>query len=130
VPPLTRWYIKLAMLYLIAGLVIGALPPLTALAGPAYVHMLVVGWITQMIFGVAYWMFPKYSAEQPRGGDAIAIATFALLNFGLVLRVIVEPVRAWRPGLLPGSLLVVAGLAQALAGIGFAISTWPRVKVR
>ena len=118
------------MIYLVAGLLIGALPPLTAFAGPAYVHMLVVGWITQMIFGVAYWMFPKYSAEQPRGGDAIAIATFALLNIGLVLRVIAEPVRAWRPGLLPGSLLVVAGIAQALAGIGFAISTWPRVKVR
>lgn len=129
-PPLTRWYIKLAMLYLIAGLVIGALPPLTALAGPAYVHMLVVGWITQMIFGVAYWMFPKYSAEQPRGGNAAAIATFVLLNFGLVLRVIGEPVHIWRPGLLPGWLLVLAGIAQALAAIGFAVSTWPRVKVR
>ena len=129
-PPLTRWYIKLAMIYLIAGLLIGALPPLTAFAGPAYVHMLVVGWITQMIFGVAYWMFPKDSAEQPRGGNTIAIATFALLNIGLVLRVIAEPLRALRPGLLPGSLLVVAGIAQALAGIGFAFSTWPRVKVR
>ena len=118
------------MIYLIAGLVIGALPRLTALAGPAYVHMLVVGWITQMIFGVAYWMFPKYSAEQPRGGNAVAIGTFALLNIGLVLRVIAEPVRVWRPGLLPGWLLVVAGVAQALAGIGFAVSTWPRVKVR
>jgi len=130
VPPLTRWYIKLAMIYLIAGLVIGALPPVLAVAGPAYVHLLVVGWITQMIFGVAYWMFPKYSPEAPRGGNAVAIATLVLLNVGLVVRVLVEPVRAWRPELLPGWLLVVAGFAQALAGIGFAVSTWPRVKVR
>jgi hypothetical protein len=129
-PPLTRWYIKLAMVYLIAGLLIGALPPVLAFAGPAYVHLLVVGWITQMIFGVAYWMFPKYTPDRPRGGNVVAIATFALLNIGLVLRVIAEPVRAWRPGLLPGWLLVVAGIAQALAGIGFAVSTWPRVKVR
>ena len=129
-PPLTRWYIKLAMVYLIAGLLIGALPPVLAVAGPAYVHLLVVGWITQMIFGVAYWMFPKYSAEVPRGGNAVAIATLVLLNVGLVLRVVVEPLRAWRPELLPGWLLAVAGFAQALAGIGFAVSTWPRVKVR
>ena len=118
------------MLYLIAGLLIGAIPPVTALAGPAYVHLLVVGWITQMIFGVAYWMFPKYSPEAPRGGNTVAVATFVLLNFGLVLRVVVEPLRVWRPDALPGWLLAVAGLAQALAGVGFAVSTWPRVKVR
>ena len=125
------------MLYLIAGLLLGAvqafpvrLAPVIAVAGPAYVHLLVVGWITQMIFGVAYWMFPKYSQEQPRGDNLIAIATFILLNAGLLLRVTVEPIRAWRPDLLPGWLLAVAGAAQALAGIGFAISAWPRVKVR
>ena len=129
-PPLARWYIKLAMIYLIAGLVVGAIPQVLAVAGPAYVHMLVVGWITQMIFGVAYWMFPKYSAEAPRGGNAVAIATFALLNIGLALRVVVEPLRAWRGDVVPGWLLVVAAIAQALAGIGFAINTWPRVKVR
>ena len=137
-PPLTRWYIKLAMVYLIAGLLLGVLqalpaawqPAPVALAGPAYVHLLVVGWITQMIFGVAYWMFPKYSPEAPRGGNVIAIATFAFLNLGLVLRVVVEPIRAWRADALPGWLLVVAGVAQALGGIGFAINTWPRVKVR
>lgn len=120
------------MIYLIAGLLIGTLQavPIFAVTGPAYVHMLVVGWITQMIFGVAYWMFPKYSAEVPRGDNSVAIATFVLLNVGLVLRVVVEPVRAWRPEALPGWLLAVAGVAQLLAAIGFAVSTWPRVKVR
>lgn len=136
-PPLTRWYIKLAMVYLVAGLLLGAvqalpvqLPPVITVAGPAYVHLLIVGWITQMIFGVAYWMFPKYTQEQPRGDNLIAIATFILLNIGLLVRVIVEPMRAWRPDLLPGWLLAFAGVAQALAGIGFAVSAWPRVKVR
>lgn len=127
------------MIYLMAGLVVGALqalqqplhlPSLFAVTGPAYVHMLVVGWITQMIFGVAYWMFPKYSVEIPRGDNSIAIATFVLLNAGLLLRVVVEPLRAWRPDTLPGWWLAVAGLAQVLAGIGFAINTWPRVKVK
>lgn len=131
-PPLSRWYIKLAMLYLIAALVVGMLQAWFDLPylGPAYVHMLVVGWITQMIFGVAYWMFPKFSPAAPRGDDAIAVATFILLNIGLLLRIVVEPIRAWRPDALPGWLLAVAGLAQALAAVGFALNTWPRVKVR
>lgn len=138
-PPLTRWYIKLAIAYLVAGLLLGALQslpaawhpsPVIAVAGPAYIHLLVVGWITQMIFGVAYWMFPKHSPEAPRGDNAVAIATFVLLNVGLLLRVVVEPMRAVHPDLFPGWVLAIAGLAQALAGIGFAVSTWPRVKVR
>ena len=24
-----------------------------------YLHLLVVGWITQIIFGVAFWLFPR-----------------------------------------------------------------------
>lgn len=138
-PPLSRWYIKAAMIYLVAGLLVGALqalqqpwhlPAVLAAAGPASVHMLVVGWITQMIFGVAYWMFPKDTAETPRGNNAIAVATIVLLNAGLLLRVVVEPIRAWRPEALPGWLLALAGVAQALAGLGFTINTWPRVKVK
>jgi hypothetical protein len=131
-PPLSRWYIKLAMLYFIAAMVVGILQTAVPLpyVGPAYVHMLVVGWVTQMIFGVAYWMFPKFSPEMPRGDNAIAVATFVLLNTGLLLRVVVEPLRAARPDAVPGWLLVAAGATQALAGVGFALNTWPRVKVR
>jgi hypothetical protein len=131
-PPLARWYIKLAMLYFIAALIVGVAQAVLDLPylGPAYVHMLVVGWITQMIFGVAYWMFPKYSPETPRGDDAVAIATLCLLNAGLLLRVVVEPLRAWHPNAAPGWLLVVSGVLQALAAIGFTLNTWPRVKVR
>lgn len=136
-PPLSRWYIKLALMYFVAALLVGALqalqaplglPPVLAVTGPAYVHLLVVGWITQMIFGVAYWMFPKYAPDAPRGNNAVAVATLVLLNLGLLLRVVVEPVRAWRPEVLPGWPLVVAALAQWLAGLGFALNTWPRVK--
>jgi len=56
VPLLSRWYIKVATIYLVGGLLVGvlqALParlqpsPVLAFTGPAYVHMLVVGWITQ-----------------------------------------------------------------------------------
>jgi len=120
------------MIYFVAALSVGAVQAILQVPflGPTYVHMLVVGWITQMIFGVAYWMFPKYSPETPRGNNTIAIATFVLLNTGLLVRVLAEPARAWRPDAVPGWPLAVAGVAQALAGVGFAINTWPRVKIR
>jgi Trk-type K+ transport system membrane component len=136
-PPLTRWYIKSAMLCLAAGLLLGAaqaaplpLIPHTVLtaAGPAYVHLLVGGWITQMIFGVAYWMFPKHSVDTPRGSDVLAVTTFALLNSGLLLRVLAEPAHTMLLGAWPDALLAVSAAAQWLAGVGFVVNTWPRVK--
>jgi len=76
VPRLTRWFIKSALLYfavsMLAGVAVSAqgvmrLPPVVAALMPVYVHLFMVGWITQMIFGVAYWMFPRISKENPRG---------------------------------------------------------------
>ena len=98
-PRLTRYFIKAAMLYLIAALLSGvamqeplaARMPLLRAFWPTYVHLLVVGWLTQLIFGVAYWMFPRYSAERTRASERLGWAAFALLNIGLVLRVVGEP---------------------------------------
>jgi heme/copper-type cytochrome/quinol oxidase subunit 1 len=101
-----------------------------ALAGfrPTHLHLLVVGWITQVIFGVAYWMFPRYSAERPRGSEPLGWAAFILLNVGLLLRVAGEPFYAL--GRAVGGLLVASALAQLLAGWAFVLNTWPRVKGR
>ena len=124
-PPLTRWYIKLSLVYLVAAL---AASVWQAAGGPLwltpiYIHLFVVGWITGMIFGVAYWMFPKYSKEQPRGMNGLAVATFTLLHAGLLLRIVAEPLEA-------GGLLILSAVSQWLAGVGFIANTWPRVKER
>jgi hypothetical protein len=138
-PPLTRWYIKTGLVYLVVALV-GALllaaAPLVHLpapvmaAGPVQIHAFVVGWLTQLIFGVAYWMFPKFSQEQPRGHNGIAIATYALLNAGLLARIVAEPWQVVHPGILPACLLVAAALTQWLAGVGFVFNTWRRVRLK
>ena len=135
-PTLTRWFIKSAMLYLVAALALsvamqlplaGSMPVLRRI-WPTYLHLLVVGWLTQLIFGVAFWMFPKYSAARPRGSDQWGWATFALLNLGLILRAIAEP---WQgPGGSAAPLLVASAVAQLLAGLAFVVNTWPRVKER
>jgi hypothetical protein len=136
VPPLTRWLVKAALLYLIAALVLGVamqLPmagryPLLAVLWPTYLHVLVVGWLTQLIFGVAYWLFPRYSAERPRGSERLGWATFVLLNAGLLLRIVGEPWRALGRG--GYTVLLVSAVTQLLAVWGFVLNTWPRVKER
>lgn len=138
-PPLTRWYIRLAFAYLVLALLTGtaaaarqplALPAAIGALGPVAVHLFVVGWITQMIFGVSYWMFPRRSAELPRGDPAPAIATLVLINVGLLLRLVAEPWQTVHPSGAPAALLVASAAAQWLAGIAFAWQMWPRVKER
>ena len=136
-PPITRLFIKASLLYLIAALLVGLLLALRAAVdlpvivgglAPVYFHLFMVGWVTQIIAGVAYWMFPKWSRGRPRGYDGLAWATFWLLNAGLLLRVVAEPaqtVNAW-PGW--GWLIVAAALLQWLGGMAFVINNWPRVK--
>jgi cbb3-type cytochrome oxidase subunit 1 len=136
-PPLTRWFLKTALLYLVAALLAGALisarnvwllPPLVTAFTPVYFHLFMVGWVTQLIFGVVFWMFPKYSKEKPRGSETLGWATYLLLNGGLLLRVAAEPLNALQPGVVWGWLLVVSAGLQWLAGLSFVANTWGRVQ--
>lgn len=132
-PPITRWFIKAALIYLVLALCVGILlvlpidAPVSSLF-PAYLHMLTFGWLTQLIFGVALWMFPKYSTAQPRGLEWLGWATFILLNTGLISRIIFEPLNSISPTNISGGMLVLAAILQWLAGIAFVVNTWSRVR--
>ena len=138
-PPLTRWFIKISMVYLVAALLIGAvlsgrtlwsLPSFLAALGPVYFHLFMLGWVSQLIFGVIYWMFPKYTREKPHGSEGLWQATFWLLNTGLLLRVVAEPMQtiSGQPGW--GWLVALSALLQWSAGLIFVGNTWGRVKER
>lgn len=137
---LSRWFIKSSLVFfvlaLLAGLLLAAdalwdLPAYFRALSPVYFHLFLVGWITQLIFGVVYWMFPKFSPEKPRGNEQIAWATFWLLNAGLALRVVAEPLNAFSPpGSIWGWLLAASALLQWAAGLLFVGNTWGRVKVK
>lgn len=136
-PPLTRLFVKTALAYLVLALLAGVLVtvrPLAAIApyfgalSPVYFHLFMVGWVTQLIVGVAYWMFPKFTKQRPRGYDGLAWATWWLLNGGLLLRVLAEPLQAINPQPWWGALIVAAAVLQWLGGMAFIANTWPRVK--
>lgn len=138
-PPLTRWFIKFSFVYLILGLLSGLFlaaqgvwnfyPP-AALLFPTYFHLIAEGWITMLIVGVVFWMFPKYSMEKPRRSEELARASFYLLNAGLLLRIISEPANEYYAASVSfwAVLLTLAALLQWLGGMAFVINTWERVK--
>jgi len=93
---------------------------------PVFWHLLLVGWITQVIIGVSIWMFPRQSREAPRGNLDLARAAFYLLNAGLILRAISEPWRN-RFALFPW-LLAASALLQWAGGLCYVGMIWPRVR--
>lgn len=135
-PPVTRWCIRSALLWFLLALGTGVLLaggvsariPGTALAlpYPTYLHLLTVGWLTNLIFGVAFWMFPRYSAEHPRGSDRLAWLAYLGINAGLVLRLLGEPAQLSGGG--AAALLVLSAALQLLGAWAFVLNTWPRVK--
>ncbi len=137
-PTLTRWFIKTSLIQFVLALVLGvwlALGP--SVSGPAYawlfpiyVHILVLGWLTQLIFGVGFWMFPKFSMERPHASPSLGWATYVLLNAGLLLRAVGEPMNALQPNSTWGWLLVLSAVLQWCAGMAFVLNSWGRIKVK
>lgn len=129
-PRLSAWAVRLALLYLLAGFTLGGLilaqkgvsyfPPVWLLL-PAHVEFLVMGWTVNLIFGVAYWILPRYPGGS-RGWTALPVSAVVLLNLGILL--------AAGYGTWGGSpwILLAARLLQALAVAGFAASAWKRVR--
>jgi heme/copper-type cytochrome/quinol oxidase subunit 1 len=92
-----------------------------------HAHLLLVGFLLLLVFGVAFWMFPRVAGARPgREGGWLA---FALLNAGLLLRLLAEPF-AVRDGSAAAwdALLGVAAVLPAAAAVAFAVAIWPRVR--
>lgn len=130
-PTIVRWYVRTSLVYLVAALgfwLAQAAGWGSPGFGPAALHLFFVGWVTQLIFGMAIWMLPTLSREHPRGYEAVNWAVYALLNLGLLLRVVAEPRVGTPPAGLWATLLILGAGFQWLAGLGFVLNAWGRVR--
>ena len=130
-PLISRTFIKAGMIFFALSLLtsllieinIAALPGLI----PLFWHMLMVGWITQIIFGVSIWMFPGRNREEGFKAQKWGWLTFIFLNTGLILRVISEPMAGGSTTGFLEVLLVLSALLQVLAVATYLIEMWPRI---
>lgn len=134
-PPLSRWCVRAALAYLVLGMGLGSWMLLRrALDDPGpghpwpalHAHILLLGFLFLLIMGVAYWMFPRVRGQ--RTGREGGWAAFALVNAGLVLRLVAEPAvndghgGPWRVALGAAAVLPTLGAAA------FAVTILPRVR--
>lgn len=133
-PRITRWFIKSGIIYLFLGIVLAFLSELPfvqsgTLLLPVYWHMIVIGWITQIIMGVSIWMFPRRRRDRKKTETFTAVASFWALNSGLLIRFLCEP---FLPFFTENQLMIVVvsiSIILQLGGILFYIAEiWPRVQ--
>ncbi len=98
-----------------------------------HAHMAFVGWLVNLVMGIALWFLPvnreKFPDNRGRYPVFAVRAVFMMLNVGLVLRLVFEPVVDTRgPAVLTSGALLVSALLQ-VAAIGlFAAIAWQRVR--
>jgi len=127
VPKISRWLVRTALLYLVAGAALGGLLLAVPTAGGqgwwrAHAELMLFGWVLQLAMGVAYWILPKHAAGPPRGPETLAAGIHPLLNAGIVTSAV-----AWL-AMLPPAVLAAGRALELSAVVLFAVAAWPRVK--
>lgn len=128
-PRLAVWFVRSSLVYLVVGFTVGALIlvhkgtatlPWAWRLLPLHVAALLVGWMSQLAMGVAFWIFPRFGFR--RGNVSLAWASWVLVNVGLLLAVIHAVIGA--PTWLPAFAYAAAGLGV----VAFVAHAWPRIK--
>lgn len=130
-PTVSRTFVKSGMVFFVLSLVAALLLEIDTIAlsslMPLFWHMLMLGWITQIIMGVSIWMFPGRNREEGFWNQKWAWLTLIFINTGLVLRLIAEPAIGYSEMQLWSILLVGSAVLQVAGGMTYLIEMWPRI---
>jgi heme/copper-type cytochrome/quinol oxidase subunit 1 len=135
--PLVRLYVKTSFAFLLLGLILGGYVTVEvnllgrAVAWPlitAHVHLLLVGFLLMLVFGVATWMFPRPARDDGRYRPGLAWLVYWLLTASTLLRVLGE-LAAAAAGTRGSSLAALGGLGQLAAAVVFVGNMWTRVRL-
>lgn len=134
---LVRRYIKTAIAFLIAGLLLGlwmiARRELwnrhpTPYEISAHTHVILVGFVITMILGVALWLFPRPEKTDQQYQPRLAGLAYWLLTIGTVVRGVAELMRPMDgPTWLRWTIVIASSLQIAALGVFF-YTMWPRIR--
>jgi heme/copper-type cytochrome/quinol oxidase subunit 1 len=134
---LVRRYIKTAIGFLALGIVIGVWMLVRRelygrFASPfetsAHTHALLVGFMMEMICGVALWLFPRPEKGDVRYNPTLAEVAYWLLTIGTLARVAAELIRPATASAMLRWTIVVAGFGQAIGLLVFFYTMWSRIR--
>ncbi len=130
-PRFSRYSIRAALSYLVAGFALGALLLIDKAFGvhprtwswlPAHIEFLLLGFMLQLVMGVAYWILPRFRNPPVRGRSDAAWVALALLNAGVFTVSLSAPLG------LPPLVSLLGRCSEAGSALAFALHAWPRVK--
>ncbi len=140
-PVESRLFVKASLVWLSATFAVGAvLLALKALGlslhydlSIVHAHMGFVGWLVNLVMGVALWFLPVNREKFPENRGRYPAVTvrfiFAMLNIGLVLRIAFEPlVDKAGPTPFYSAMLLASAVLQLAAIVLFAAIAWLRVR--
>jgi len=130
-PRLSTCFIRASLVYLFLGFTWGALMliqkgfplhPLIWRLFPAHIDFMLLGWTTQLVMGVAYWILPRFSGQYKRGNPKLPWLAFYTLNVGILVDFCVL--------FLSGPVWIrpLGNGMKLLAVLAFALHAWPRIK--
>lgn len=130
-PRLSVYFIRTALVYLVAGFSIGALIlaqkgsaviPFAWRLLPAHIEIMFFGWTMQLIIGTAFWILPRHARMEKRGREALLFSSYFSLNSGIWLAMLSSflPNAAW--------LLLTGRLAEGLGLAAFILNSWVRIR--
>jgi cbb3-type cytochrome oxidase subunit 1 len=125
VDPVVVYFLRASLVWLVAGVTLGvamAASPALLVYRAAHIHMLLLGFVTGMIFGVGYHVFPRF-AGRPLASRRLMGLHWWLANGGVAGMATAFALRAagapWSP-----ALLAAGGTAAALGAYLFAWNVW------
>jgi cbb3-type cytochrome oxidase subunit 1 len=124
-------FLKASLAWLALGVTLGvgmAVHPAWLVYRPVHVHMNLLGFVTMMIYGVAYHVIPRFTGH-PLHSRNIAVGQWWAANVGLALMVAGFVTRA--NGLAFGTpMLATGGSLAALGAYGFVFNIWRTIDGR
>ncbi|MCT8333789.1 cbb3-type cytochrome c oxidase subunit I [Leptospira sp. 85282-16] len=124
------WFLRFSLIYLVIGSSLGAilmlnkaftLNPKIWKILPIHYSILIWGFLLQLIMGTAYWMFPKFLSEHPRGSTWQIWFVFYSYNLGFILYLISKFIFPLNSLAIIGKILIFIGI------VTFMKLVWARV---
>ncbi len=125
---ITVAFIRAAMIYFVLAMLLGIRMSWTGAAYPSipmHVHFNLLGWMSMMIYGVAYHILPRFSG-QPLWSERLSTWHFYLANIGLIGMVFGWLIIGSAGG--GGYILYIFSLIEGVSILFFAVNMFKTVK--
>ena len=119
-----RLFLKSALVYLGLGILMGAwlaFSPTAIIYRPAHAHLNLLGFVSMVIFGVAYHVIPRFTGN-PLHNRRLAEVHWWASNVGLVILVLGFIFQPWLPS--ARAAIEIGGVLAGLGAFLFIYNLW------